>query len=354
VCPESGGSRNGFTQAEQLTLVCFLNPPAVNVAVPFCEDSPLTRTEEPLAQEDIARRRRARWTLLLAAFLWSLSGVFIKSPLLNSLPVDSSGPILACWRALAAGTLLLPFVRFRKIRWRPALVPMVVSFAVMNLLFITSMTRTTAAAAIFLQYTATVWASILSYFVLKERVQKTTLFAMTGAVAGITWIVVSESGSANSLGNILAIGSGISYSCVLVSIRFLRDEDAAWLTALNHLAAGIVLLPWVLSFDVSLSPSQFAVVVFLGVVQMGLPYVLYARCVRDVPVTEAVFILLLEPLLNPLWVSLFWTEPVNPHVWVGGAMILGGLVVKYTLDARKPREAASVIAAEQGESESAV
>ncbi len=229
---------------------------------------------------------------------------------------------------------------------------MVVAFAAMNLLFITSMTRTTAAAAIFLQYTATVWASIISFFVLKERVRKTTLFAMTGAVAGIIWIVVSESGSDNSLGNVLAIGSGISYSCVLVSIRLLRDEDAAWLTALNHLAAGLVLLPWVLSFDVSLNLSQFAVVAVLGVVQMGLPYVLYARCVRDVPVTEAVFILLLEPLLNPLWVSLFWTEPVSPHVWAGGAMIIGGLVVKYTLDARQPCEAeVAVIASKREESE---
>lgn len=298
----------------------------------------MTHAEGSFTREDISRRSRARWLLLLAAVLWSLSGVVIKSPLLNSLPVESSGPILACWRALAAGTLLLPFVRFRKVRWRPALVPMVVAFALMNLLFITSMTRTTAAAAIFLQYTATVWASIISYFVLKERVQKSTLLAMTGAVAGITWIVVSESGSENSLGNVLAVGSGISYSCVLVSIRLLRDEDAAWLTALNHLVAGMVLLPWVLSFDVSLNLSQFAVVAVLGVVQMGLPYLLYARCVRDVPVTEAVFILLLEPLLNPLWVSLFWTEPVSPHVWAGGAMIIGGLAVKYTLDARRLRE----------------
>lgn len=282
-----------------------------------------------------ARQRRARWTLLLAAVLWSLSGVFIKSPLLNSLPVESSGPILACWRALGAGAFLLPFVPFRKVRFRAGLIPMVVAFTVMNLLFITAMTRTTAAASIFLQYTATVWAAFIGYFVLKERVTRSTLIAMVGAISGISWIVVTESGSENATGNLIALGSGFSFACVMVSIGYLKDESAPWLIALNHLAAGIVLLPWVLTFEVSLSWTQLAVVLFLGVIQMGVPYVLYVRCVRDIPVTEAVFILLLEPLLNPLWVSLCWTEPVSPHVWTGGAMILGGLAVKYTLDARQ-------------------
>jgi DME family drug/metabolite transporter len=310
-------------------------PATIHVAVPIPEDTTLTSADEPTAENNAGRQRRARWTLLLAAVLWSLSGVVIKSPLLDSLPVDSSGPILACWRALGAGVFLLPFIPYRKIRWRPGLIPMVVSFAVMNLLFITAMTRTTAAASIFLQYTATVWSAIIGYFVLKERVRKSTLVAMVGAVFGITWIVVGESSSENAGGNVLALLSGFSFACVMVSIGYLKDESAPWLIALNHLAAGIVLLPWVLTFDVTLTAVQFAVVIFLGVIQMGVPYVLYVRSVRDVPVTEAVFILLLEPLLNPLWVSLFWLEPVSGHVWTGGAMILGGLAVKYTLDARK-------------------
>ncbi len=282
------------------------------------------------------RQRRARWTLLLAAVLWSLSGVFIKSPLLNSLPVESSGPILACWRAIGAGAFLIPFIPFRRVRFRAGLIPMAVAFTVMNLLFITAMTRTTAAASIFLQYTATVWSAIIGYFVLKERVTRSTLVAMVGAVSGISWIVVTESGSEHAMGNLIAICSGFSFACVMVSIGYLKDESAPWLIALNHLAAGIALLPWVLTFDISLTWTQLAVVLLLGVIQMGVPYVLYVRCVRDVPVTEAVFILLLEPLLNPLWVSLCWAEPVNPHVWTGGAMILGGLAVKYTIDARNP------------------
>lgn len=306
----------------------------------------MTSVDETVADVAAGRQRRARWTLLLAAVLWSLSGVFIKSPLLSSLPVDSSGPILACWRALGAAAFLLPFVPFRKVRWRPGLIPMVVAFTVMNLLFITAMTRTTAAASIFLQYTATVWSAIIGYFVLKERVTKSTLIAMVGAVSGIGWIVFGESGMENASGNLLALCSGFSFACVMVSIGYLRDESAPWLIALNHLAAGLVLLPWVLTFDVTLTAAQFIIVIFLGVIQMGLPYVLYVRCVREVPVTEAVFILLLEPLLNPLWVSVFWSEPVSPHVWTGGAMILGGLAVKYTLDSGKPGP--RVVATEHG------
>jgi hypothetical protein len=93
---------------------------------------------------------RGRLLLLAAALLWSTSGLFLKSPPLAALPVETRGPVLACYRALFAAAFLAPFVRRGSIRFRPMLIPMVVSFAAMNVLFVSAMTRTTAAAAIFL------------------------------------------------------------------------------------------------------------------------------------------------------------------------------------------------------------
>src|SRR5438552_2158720 len=105
-----------------------------------------------------ARQMQGIGLLIGAAVLWSTSGLFLKSPALASLPEGERGPFIACYRGLIAGMLLLPFVNRRRVRFRVAMLPMLVSFASMNLLFITAMTQTTAAVAIFLQYTSTGWA----------------------------------------------------------------------------------------------------------------------------------------------------------------------------------------------------
>ncbi|HUG93477.1 MAG TPA: DMT family transporter [Planctomycetaceae bacterium] len=274
---------------------------------------------------------RPRLLLLAAALLWSTSGLFVKSPPLERLPLDDRGPVLACFRALFAAAVLLPFVRRTHVRWRPMLIPTALSFAVMNLLFVIAMTRTTAAAAIFLQYTATVWAAVAGAVWLRERIDRGSLVALACAVAGIAWIVAAESRAEHVTGNLIALGSGAAYAGVVIGLRVLRTEAAAWLVALNHAVAGLVLLPWVLSRGVSLDAGQWALVALLGVVQMGVPYILFARAVRSVTAREAALLVLLEPVLNPFWVWLVWGETPPASTLAGGALIVGGLALRYTL-----------------------
>jgi len=158
---------------------------------------------------------------------------------------------------------------------------------------------------------------------------------MLCAVCGIVWIV-SHSADSRLTGNLIALGSGLSYAGVIFCLRYLRDENSVWLVSLNHTISGLLLLPWTLSLGVILGPSQWSLVAVLGVFQMGLPYLLFARGVRSVRTQEAALLTLLEPVLNPLWVLLFWGEPVETATWVGGAMILGGLAARYLLFSEKP------------------
>src|SRR5215475_8893007 len=92
-------------------------------------------------------RTRDRLLLLAAAVLWSTSGLLMKSPPLEAIPVDERGPLVACFRALLAGLCLAPFVNWKQARFHRRMIPMAMAFAAMNFLFITAMTRTTAAAA---------------------------------------------------------------------------------------------------------------------------------------------------------------------------------------------------------------
>jgi len=287
---------------------------------------------EPAASESpAASLRRGRLMAVAASLLWSTSGAFVKSPPLAAIPEDGRGPILACFRGLAAAAALALFVRPRHIRWRPMLVPFVISFAAMNLLFVTAMTRTTAAAAIFLQYTSTAWAFLFSIVFLREPVDRANLFALACALAGLGWIVAGDWNSAYFAGNLLALGSGVCYAGVIITLKALRDEDPAWLVALCHAGAGLLLLPMVATRSLSLSPFQWAVVCVFGVVQMGLPYVIFAGALRRIPIQDAALLTLLEPILNPLWVYLLWGEPVGTSTWIGGGLILGGLAIRSSV-----------------------
>jgi drug/metabolite transporter, DME family len=276
-----------------------------------------------------AHRTRDRLLLLAAAVLWSTSGLLMKSPPLEAIPVGERGPLVACFRALLAGLCLAPFVNWKRARFHRRMAPMALAFAAMNFLFITAMTRTTAAAAIFLQYTGIGWAFLFGILLLKERVSRENLVALGFGLAGIGWIVGGEWHGSQFVGTLLALGSGLAYGAVIASLRALREEDSAWLVVLNHLVSAAVLLPWVITQGLIPSGAQWAVIAALGAFQMGLPYVLFARGLAGVPAQEAGLITLLEAILNPFWVWLFWGEEVTTSTWVGGGLILTGLVVRY-------------------------
>jgi len=111
---------------------------------------------------------------------------------------------------------------------------------------------------------------------------------------------------------------------------------------LNNVVAAAMLLPWALTFDVSLDAVQWTVMAALGVLQMGVPYLLFAVGVRTVPASEAALITLLEAVLNPIWVWLFLSEAAPLSTWIGGMLILSGLVVRYTVFAPRRPPARSI------------
>src|SRR6267378_2637775 len=94
--------------------------------------------------------RSALWAgrlwVVLAAVMWSSSGLFAKSPVFHDWPPEVRGALLAFWRAAFAGLLVLPAVR--RPRWSPKLLPMALAFTCMNVTYLSAMALTTAANAI--------------------------------------------------------------------------------------------------------------------------------------------------------------------------------------------------------------
>src|SRR5712692_786991 len=133
-----------------------------------------------------------RLCILVAALLWSVSGVFTKV-LTQDKPLGLNTPTLhplqiACFRVLFAGLFLLPTLRPRDLSFRPWMLVMVGCFAAMNALFVSAMAEGTAANAIVLQYTAPLWMYVASVWWLGEAADRRSSIALVIALFGIAVI----------------------------------------------------------------------------------------------------------------------------------------------------------------------
>jgi drug/metabolite transporter (DMT)-like permease len=146
---------------------------------------------------------------------------------------------------------------------------------------------------------------------------------------GVAVILHFESRGAAFDAVLWGLAAGLTYAGVVLAFRNLREFDSAWLAALNHLVTAVVLSPFALSGAHLPSGMQWAYLAGLGILQMGVPYLLFARSLKRIPGHEATGIAMIEPLLVPVWVYLAWGE--RPAWWTlaGGGLILVGLAIRF-------------------------
>jgi DME family drug/metabolite transporter len=271
--------------------------------------------------------------VLAAALLWSLGGVFAKS-------LELDGLTIALYRGLFAGLALLPFVPRRHRVFRPALLPLGLCFGAMTGLYIAAIKATTAANAIYLQCTATFWTIPLSAWLLAERPDRRSVGGACLATVGIAAIVLyGYDGRPDEwMGVAMGLASGLAYAGVVIGLRGLRGLDPAWLSAINNLLGAAALGAWlVLARGRIVWPGVMPGLALLafGIIQMAIPYVLFARGLRDVGAPEASLIALVEPVLSPLWVFLATGERPAPATFVGGLFLLSGVAFRYAPSPRR-------------------
>jgi drug/metabolite transporter (DMT)-like permease len=269
--------------------------------------------------------RVGRRFVLGAAVLWSVAGVIAK--VLN---LDAGS--IAVYRSLFAGLALMAVVPPRRWAFRPGMVPLALVFGAMIGLYLGAVKATTAANAIFLQYTAPFWIVPLGMIFLHERPDRRALLGIALAMVGVAAIVGYGARPGEGRGIALALASGVGYAGVVVALRGLRGLDSLWLSAFANLAGAVLLALWLVAAGPGLArptPGQLATLVAFGVFQMAIPYALFARGLRDVPAAEAGLISLIEPVLTPVWVALFHGETPTPATILGGAILLAGVALRY-------------------------
>jgi drug/metabolite transporter (DMT)-like permease len=278
---------------------------------------------------------RNRLLLVAAAILFSTGGAAIKAATLTGWQV-------ACFRSGVAAVVLLVALPGARRGWSWRLVPVAAAYAATLIAFSIANRLTTAANAIFLQSTAPLYMLLLSPLLLKERIHREGLIYMLVVAAGLTLFFlggqpVLATAPDPPRGNIVALVSGLAFALMLVGLRWLgrRPEPYAGLAAvaMGNALACVVTLPMALPVRL-ITGADVAVILFLGVFQIGLAYVCVTRAMRHVTAFEANAVLLLEPALNPVWAWLIHGERPPALALTGGAVILSATLAHTWLQRR--------------------
>jgi len=277
----------------------------------------------------------ARLDLLAAAFLFSTGGAAIKACSLSSWQVASFRSAVATLAVL----LILPESRRG---WSGRTLVVGFAYAATMVLFVAANKLTTAANTIFLQYTAPLYLVLAGPLLLDERLRARDLvfLAIAGASLALFFVdtpVESASAPQPMLGNALALLSGVFWAATALGLRWMARPQSggapvATAVACGNLIAFLAGLP--MALPVSVHPSDVALILYLGVFQIAAAYYFLTRGLRSVPVLEASLLLLLEPVLNPVWTWLVHGEQPGPWSLAGGAILLGATTVKTWNDSR--------------------
>ena len=270
-------------------------------------------------------RRRAIWMLMVTAFLWSSSGLFVK--------LLSWGP-LAIWgvRSLVATAVFWLYFRPQKLRWTRLQLVGALGYMGAQLFFIMGNKIAPTANIIFLSYTAPVYIILLGYWVLGERPLRGDWLTMPIIFAGMLLFFGDDLSFGAFRGNVLGVLSGLSMAVMVLSMRRQKAANPGHTILLGNILGALIGLPF--AFGEPLTVTSVGIILYLGVFQIGLSFILYSFAIKQLEALESTLLLTLEPILSPLWVFLVLGEVPGPLATAGAALVLLAVVLRAVLSAR--------------------
>ena len=251
--------------------------------------------------------------ILATAILWSTGGLLIKFVPGNAVAINGARSLIA----------LLFFCIYRKgIRIKVNRYILLAAFCLTmtNLLFVIANKMTTAANAIVIQYMAPIYVLIWDCIYRKTAPKRQQCLIVLMAFAGMVLFFLDKLEGGQMLGNLVALASGVTFSGVYFvnSLPEASSDDSSMIAFFMSFLISIPFLGDVRMMD----GTSIAALLALGIFQVGLPYVLFAKGTKLTSPVSASLIGLLEAILNPVWVFLFYGEQPGRYALAGAAIIL--------------------------------
>lgn len=266
----------------------------------------------------VSPKNRCIVEMLLCACLWSTGGIFMKFVPWN--PMLLSGA-----RSLVAGAVIAVYMllfRHRFIIDKKTL-SAGTALACTYTFFVIANKLTTAANAIVLQFTAPIFIVLLSAVFLRTRFARRDIAAVLLTLVGISMFFLDQLTPGGLLGNLSGLAAGISMAAMYIINGESAGDERLSAILISQTLCFALGLPFLFAGGVpEVTPAAVGSVLFLGAIQLGFPYILYARAAELCPPLACCLLGAAEPLLNPLWVFIFDGERPGTMALIGGAVVV--------------------------------
>ena len=261
--------------------------------------------------------KRAIALMVLCSSLWSISGIFIKLIPWNAI-------VIAGWRSFFASICVVIYQRFSGMSFRlnRASVVSGLFMSASFFMFVTATKLTTAANAIVLQFTAPVFILIISVVFLKQSISRADFFTVLFTMGGISLFFFDQLSPGSLWGNCLAIGSGFTLAVMYLATGITDPQSRMSGIFIGQFLTAVIGIPFMFVYDTPITKFAVISILILGILQLGIPYVLYGIAVKHCPPLACSLLGAIEPLLNPVWVFLFSGECPGMFALFGGIVVI--------------------------------
>ncbi|MGE4353755.1 MAG: DMT family transporter [Oscillospiraceae bacterium] len=269
--------------------------------------------------------------MIICATMWSTGGIFMKL-------VPWHPMVLSGMRSLVAGITIAVFIlaSHQKFIFSKKTFLSGVALCSTYTFFVIANKLTTAANAIVLQFTAPVFIVLISVLFLHARFSNGDVAAVGLTLVGIAMFFFDQLTPGGLLGNIAGIMAGISMAFMYITNGKSANDERFSAIFIAQIMCFLIGVPFIGAGSLpAVNPVIVGSILFLGALQLGIPYILYGKAAEHCPPLACCLLGAIEPLLNPVWVFLFNGERPGQMALIGGAVVILTITVWTALSGRK-------------------
>lgn len=284
--------------------------------------------------------RKGMLLLVVCSLLWSISGVIIKV-------IPWNAAVIAGFRSLISALVMAAYIKKSGLRFMMSRNSIISSLMMcgMFLCFIAANKLTTAANAIVIQACAPVFVLVYNVLFNRQRIRRLDLITAVLTFVGIAVFFLDQMEGGMLLGNLVALISGVFLAGTYITSYNANEEERMNGILGAHVLTALIGIPFVLFVDTPMSPEAVIGILVLGIVQLGIPYLLFGIAVQYCKPLACSLIGMLEAVFNPIWVFLFTGERPSLLALMGGVLVLVAIanwvVRSQQVETPVPQDAAS-------------
>lgn len=271
--------------------------------------------------------------IIISAVCFALGGILIKINTWSGVTINGG----RCFFTLWVMVFYMKYLHKKLVCNWGTWICAIANFS-MGLSFVVANKMTSAANTIVLQFTMPVFIIFFLWIFYKQKPDRLSVVCCICSFVGIAFFFFDSLTPDGMIGNLLAILSGALYGVVFISkkIKGCDFESAIFWSCVLSV---VISMPSIIK-DASFEPVNIISIMALGIVQLGVSYIFLSKGLETVSPVGASLLSMIEPILNPILVAIFYGEMIGRFALVGAVIVLASATV-YNVMTSRPQKRTS-------------